>query len=75
MPVQHDRAVSTLIARTATAAGAGSGADFGAGGRLIFACRRETPLHWRAVMITLDHVSKQYKSSARPALDDINLKV
>ncbi len=26
-------------------------------------------------MITLDHVSKQYKSSARPALDDINLKV
>jgi cell division transport system ATP-binding protein len=26
-------------------------------------------------MITLDHVSKQYKSSARPALDDINVKV
>jgi cell division transport system ATP-binding protein len=25
-------------------------------------------------MITLDHVSKQYKSSARPALDDINVK-
>ncbi|HTQ16938.1 cell division ATP-binding protein FtsE [Mycobacterium sp.] len=26
-------------------------------------------------MITLDHVSKQYKSSARPALDDINVKI
>lgn len=26
-------------------------------------------------MITLDHVTKQYKSSARPALDDINLKI
>jgi cell division transport system ATP-binding protein len=26
-------------------------------------------------MITLDHVSKQYKSSARPALDDINVRV
>ena len=29
------------------------------------------PLHWRAVMITLDHVTKQYKSSARPALDNV----
>ncbi|AWK57109.1 cell division ATP-binding protein FtsE [Mycobacterium tuberculosis] len=26
-------------------------------------------------MITLDHVTKQYKSSARPALDDINVKI
>jgi cell division transport system ATP-binding protein len=26
-------------------------------------------------MITLDHVSKQYKSSARPALDNISLKI
>jgi cell division transport system ATP-binding protein len=26
-------------------------------------------------MITLDHVSKQYKSSARPALDDVNVKI
>jgi cell division transport system ATP-binding protein len=26
-------------------------------------------------MITLDRVSKQYKSSARPALDDINVKI
>ncbi|MGH3563411.1 MAG: cell division ATP-binding protein FtsE [Mycobacterium sp.] len=26
-------------------------------------------------MITLDHVSKQYKSSARPALDNINVKI
>jgi cell division transport system ATP-binding protein len=26
-------------------------------------------------MITLDHVSKQYKSSARPALDNVSLKV
>ncbi|MCW2517607.1 MAG: hypothetical protein JWR46_226, partial [Mycobacterium sp.] len=25
-------------------------------------------------MITLDHVSKQYKSSARPALDNVSLK-
>jgi ABC-type multidrug transport system fused ATPase/permease subunit len=32
-------------------------------------------LHWRAVMITLDKVSKQYKSSARPALDDVSLKI
>ncbi len=26
-------------------------------------------------MITLDHVTKQYKSSARPALDDINVNI
>src|SRR5579875_2679201 len=26
-------------------------------------------------MITLDHVSKQYKRSARPALDDVNVKI
>ena len=26
-------------------------------------------------MITLDHVSKQYKSSARPALDNVNVKI
>ena len=26
-------------------------------------------------MITLDHVSKQYKSSARPALDDVSVKI
>ena len=26
-------------------------------------------------MITLDHVSKKYKASARPALDDINVKI
>ena len=32
-------------------------------------------LHWRAVMITLDHVTKQYKSSARPALDNVNVKI
>lgn len=40
-----------------------------------FACPLISPLHWRAVMITLDHVTKQYKSSARPALDDINVKI
>ncbi|EUA13827.1 hypothetical protein I553_6946 [Mycobacterium xenopi 4042] len=27
------------------------------------------------MMITLDRVSKQYKSSARPALDNINIKI
>ena len=32
-------------------------------------------LHWRAVMITLDHVSKQYKSAARPALDNVSVKI
>ena len=26
-------------------------------------------------MITLDHVTKQYKASARPALDNVSLKV
>jgi cell division transport system ATP-binding protein len=26
-------------------------------------------------MITLDHVSKQYKSSARPALDNVNVRI
>ena len=26
-------------------------------------------------MITLDHVSKKYKASARPALDDVNVKI
>lgn len=26
-------------------------------------------------MITLDHVTKQYKSSARPALDDVSVKI
>ena len=36
---------------------------------------RVSPLHWRAVMITLDHVSKQYKSSARPALDNVSVKI
>lgn len=44
-------------------------------GALSFASRRTTRLHWRAVMITLEHVTKQYKSSARPALDDINVKI
>ena len=34
-----------------------------------------SPLHWRAVMITLDHVTKQYKSSARPALDNVSVKI
>jgi len=59
----------------ATPTGARSGADFGATGELIVAGRRNTQLHWRAVMITLDHVTKQYKSSARPALDDVNVKI
>ena len=26
-------------------------------------------------MITLDHVSKKYKASARPALEDVNVKI
>ncbi|WP_043367904.1 ATP-binding cassette domain-containing protein, partial [Mycolicibacterium conceptionense] len=26
-------------------------------------------------MITLDHVTKHYKSSARPALDDVSLRI
>jgi cell division transport system ATP-binding protein len=59
----------------ATAAGAGPGAQPDGPSPLSFAPRRNTPLHWRAVMITLEHVTKQYKSSARPALDDINVKI
>ncbi|CAM4236835.1 Cell division ATP-binding protein FtsE [Mycobacterium basiliense] len=58
-----------------TPAGAGPSTHRDTTGQLIFACRRTPPLHWRAVMITLDHVSKQYKASARPALDDINVKI
>jgi cell division transport system ATP-binding protein len=69
---QHDPDPSTAAT---TAARARSVADIGAARRLIFACQRNSPLHWRAVMITLDHVSKQYKSSARPALDDVNVKI
>ena len=63
------------ITPTATAAGAGPGAHVGAARQLIVACQRNSPLHWRAVMITLDHVSKKYKASARPALDDVNVKI
>src|SRR5271165_6137544 len=37
--------------------------------------QRHSRLHWRPVMITLDHVTKQYKSSARPALDNVNVKI
>ena len=37
--------------------------------------QRHSRLHWRPVMITLDHVTKQYKSSARPALDNVDLKI
>jgi cell division transport system ATP-binding protein len=59
----------------ATAARAGPGARPDGPSPLSFASRRDTPLHWRAVMITLEHVTKQYKSSARPALDDINVKI
>jgi cell division transport system ATP-binding protein len=59
----------------ATVARAGPGAQPDGPGPLSFAPRRNTPLHWRAVMITLEHVTKQYKSSARPALDDINVKI
>ena len=59
----------------ATAAGAGPGAHAGATEELIVACQRNSRLHWRAVMITLDHVSKKYKASARPALDDVNVKI
>jgi cell division transport system ATP-binding protein len=59
----------------ATAARAGPGARPDGPSPLSFASRRNTPLHWRAVMITLEHVTKQYKSSARPALDDINVKI
>jgi cell division transport system ATP-binding protein len=63
------------VTLAATAAGAGSGAHIVAARSLIFACPRKSPLHWRAVMITLDRVTKQYKSSARPALDDVNVKI
>ncbi|SOJ53958.1 Cell division ATP-binding protein FtsE [Mycobacterium simulans] len=59
----------------AAGARAGPGAKHDAPGQLNFACQRIAPLHWRAVMITLDHVTKQYKSSARPALDDVNVKI
>jgi cell division transport system ATP-binding protein len=59
----------------ATPARAGPGTRPDGPGPLSFASRRNTPLHWRAVMITLEHVTKQYKSSARPALDDINVKI
>ena len=60
--------------RSGDAAGTGSD-DAGAAGIALSGCLRATPLHWRAVMITLDHVSKQYKSSARPALDNVSLKI
>ncbi len=49
----------------------GTGGD----GARVAAVARPSPLHWRAVMITLDHVSKQYKSSARPALDNVSVKI
>lgn len=60
---------------TATDAGPGAGSHIGATRGLISAVQRNSPLHWRAVMITLDHVSKKYKASARPALDDVNVKI
>jgi cell division ATP-binding protein FtsE len=63
------------LAVAATPAGARSGADIEATRQLIFARQRNSPLHWRAVMITLDNVSKKYKASARPALEDINVKI
>jgi cell division transport system ATP-binding protein len=59
----------------ATRAGARADADTGATGRLIVASQRNSPVHWRAVMITLENVSKKYKASARPALDDINVRI
>ncbi|CAG6861235.1 Vitamin B12 import ATP-binding protein BtuD [Mycobacterium avium subsp. paratuberculosis] len=59
----------------ATSARAGSYADVATTGQLTFACQRNSPLHWRAVMITLDHVTKKYKASARPALEDANVKI
>lgn len=62
-------------AATATSTGSGPGAEHAATGELIFASQRNSPLHWRAVMITLDHVSKKYKASARPALEDVNVKI
>jgi cell division ATP-binding protein FtsE len=63
------------ITLTATVAGARSDADIGATRWLIVAIQRNSPLHWRAVMITLENVSKKYKASARPALDDINVRI
>ena len=64
------------VDRRATAAGARSGCPTSrATGQLTSRCQRNSPLHWRAVMITLDHVSKQYKASARPALEDVNVKI
>jgi cell division transport system ATP-binding protein len=59
------------IAVTATA----TGSTAGAGRWLIVAIQRNCPVHWRAVMITLENVSKKYKASARPALDDINVRI
>jgi cell division transport system ATP-binding protein len=71
LPAKHRPVTSAA----ATPAGARSGADIQATRQLIVASQRNSPLHWRAVMITLDHVSKKYKASARPALDDINVKI
>jgi cell division transport system ATP-binding protein len=62
-------------AAAATPAGTRSHADTGATRRLIVATQRNSPVHWRAVMITLENVSKKYKASARPALDDINVRI
>ena len=46
---------------------------------LVSASRRryhsDARLHWRPVMITLDRVTKHYKTSARPALDNVNVKI
>jgi len=64
-----------VTSTAATPTGARSLADIDATRQLIVASQRNSPLHWRAVMITLDHVSKKYKASARPALDDINVKI
>ena len=63
------------ITLTATAAGGAADADIGATRWLIVASQRNCPVHWRAVMITLENVSKKYKASARPALDDINVRI
>lgn len=66
---QHHQPAAGAVAR------AWSDAHFTPAGKLNFACPAASPLHWRAVMITLEHVTKQYKSSARPALDDVNVKI
>jgi cell division ATP-binding protein FtsE len=71
LPAKHQ----PVTGAAATPAGARSGARIEATRQLIVASQRKSPLHWRAVMITLDHVSKKYKASARPALDDINVKI